>query len=551
MFLVLLVLLFSVPTANAQLYFREKSSQHFMLPGFQMTLSNNFESAHHPYSPVYIALPFKDEYFTVYGEHLILSAFKRDSLIQLANFQGGLFRDSSLQDSNAFPFAALQARVVRNGAVLRDWQYISNMTSFEDRAVTYTANPRKPAPSYWLVNDTLAIGDSILIELRKKNEQPFLRLHAKRENAHTQPFMMSYLSDSSTSTELSFISKQLLYSLNRVYDTRFYSDWPGGGLQLRNARVSANSRLAFYFREETSHTMDSIYSYRILGGQYKDTAWQKTDGLILMASLLHNADYTLEVKYADGHGQLSTYTFNTPPLWYQTSWFKIIIFALAVAILLLLFFVSRARKNKRKMKYLQLEMQALHAQMNPHFLFNALGSIQGLMNDQQTAKANKYLTGFATLLRSAVSQGSKAFVPLSVELKNLDNYIELERLRFGFRYELEVSPAIQTDQIDVPPLLAQPLIENAAKHGLSGKRENGMLRIHITKENADLLFLVIDDGNGFDPDKPANGHGIRLTQARIALFNRMYKYRKILLEISSSSNGTRCCLRFKNWMDND
>ena len=203
------------------------------------------------------------------------------------------------------------------------------------------------------------------------------------------------------------------------------------------------------------------------------------------------------------------------------------------------------------MKQLQLEMQALHAQMNPHFLFNALGSIQGLMNDMQTVKANKYLTGFAALLRSSISQGQQAFVPLAVELKNLDNYIELERLRFGFQYIRSVSPGIMAGEIEVPPLLAQPLIENAAKHGLSGKREAGLLRLEITKENADMLITVIDNGNGFNTTPPGTGHGISLTRDRIALFNRMYKHREIILTINSTAGGTQCTLRFKNWMDND
>lgn len=351
--------------------------------------------------------------------------------------------------------------------------------------------------------------------------------------------------------ELSFISSQLQQKNTLISNSVLYRDQPGSGLAGDNQLISPNSQLAFYFRRDNSEADDSIFSYRITGGRYQDTAWQKTDGLIFMTALSHNSRYKLSVKYADGHGKLSVYTFYTLPLWYQNTWFKVMLFAVTVALLLLGYFISRTRNNKRRIKYLQLEMQALQAQMNPHFLFNALGSIQGLMNDQQTDKANKYLSGFAALLRSAVSRGRKEFVPLSVELKDLNYYIELERLRFAFRYELDILPDLPVDEITMLPLLAQPLIENAAKHGLSGKRENGFLTLRINKEQSDLLLSVIDNGNGFNPDNTVSGHGIQLTRERIALFNRMYKHRKIILDISSSATGTRCCFRFKNWIDND
>lgn len=502
------------------------------------------------YTPNYISLPFKEEHFTVYGQQLIMSAFKDDSLVKTGDYEGTFFIDSSGRDRHAFPLETIQVRVSINDTLLRDWQYLHRLPSFEDSAVTYRADSTKPVRCFWLLKDSLRIGDRLLLELRKDTGQPFFRLYAKRENAYTQPNLMTYYNDT-TLTELSFIRKILLDHRQKIYDEVFYDDWPGPGLPLHNSPISANARVAFYFRKDVHGSRDSIFSYRLLGGRYTDTSWQKTDGLILASALQPNANYKLEVKYADGHGQLSTYSFYTPPLWYQTIGFRIMVLVLAIALLLLWVFLSRAGKNKRRIKQLQLEMQALHAQMNPHFLFNALGSIQGLMNDMQTAKANKYLSGFAALLRSSISQGQKAFVPLAVEWKNLDNYIELERLRFGFQYIHTVSPAISAGEIEVPPLLAQPLIENAAKHGLSGKREAGILRLEIIKENADMLMIVTDNGNGFNTAPPVTGHGIALTRNRIALFNRVYKHRQIILTINSTDSGTQCTLRFKNWMDND
>lgn len=548
--LALLALVFGASAVNAQLTMKNKWSWHFVLPDFQMTLSANFLTGGYPYNPTYVTLPFKEEHFTVYGQQVILSAFKRDSLINIGDHGGSFLMDTSLQDQHAFPLEHLQARVFRNDSLLSGWQYIEKMPSFKDTSVTYKAAPHLPANSYWLVNDNMQVNDSMLIELRRDTATPFLRLHLKREDGNIQPLMMSS-ANNKTVTELSFISKELLNQQDLIKSTPFYHDRPGGGLDYNNALLSTDDQLSFHFRNNSTKANDSIFLYRLTGGRYKDTAWQKSAGLIFLTGLTNNAHYRLEVKYADGYGKSSLYTFYTAPLWYQTTWFKVTVLAMVIALLLLFSFMSRTRKNKRRIKYLQLEMQALHAQMNPHFLFNALSSIQGLMNDQQTDKANKYLSGFAALLRSAVSQGRKELVALSVELKDLNNYIELERLRFGFRYELDILPGLPADEITILPLLAQPLIENAAKHGLSGKRENGLLTLQIMREQSDLLLYVTDNGNGFNPNNGGSGHGIALTRERIALFNRMYKHRKIILDISSSASGTRCCFRFKNWLDND
>lgn len=538
-----------IQVSTAQLKPYHKMGTHFIWPGFQMTLSN-----HHITIPGYeyadneMQLPFEDLYMVVYGAHTILSAFKCDSLTDTGYYEGTFFADSSLQDRQAFPIAQLQVRTFRNDTLLNDWQYIPHLPFFKDTAIRYKAPPHLPVTSYWLLNEQLKLGDCMLIELRRDTATPFFRLHLKREDGNTQPFLMSFGKNDSL-TEAAFISDQLMNRREYVRGNLFYEDWPGSGLSYNNTLLSPKDNMVFYFRNRTAK--DSIFVYRIVGGRYTDTTWRYTDGTIFMTGLSSNSHYRLDIKFADDHGQSSVYTFYTTPLWYQTLWCKVITAALLVALLLLWFLVARYRKNKRRLKYHQLEMQALHAQMNPHFLFNALSSIQGLMNDQQTDKANKYLSGFAALLRSAVSQGRKELVPLSIDLKDLNNYIALEQLRFGFRYEQDILPGLPADDINVPPLLAQPLIENAAKHGLSGKRENGLLTLQITRERSDLLLIITDNGNGFNPDNAVTGHGIALTKERIALFNRMYRHRKIILTISSTAAGTRCSFRFSNWIDDE
>lgn len=548
--LILLKILVEWIPVHGQVNPPNKLSKHFHLSDLHLTLSNNFITSQYPYTPTYISLPFREEYFTAYGEHLLLTAVRSDSLVSLGDYSGEFFIDSSRQDQQAFPLNRLQVRVSLNNTILRNWRLLEQCPSFRDTAVHYKPDPTRIILSYHLLDDRLNIGDSILIELRKDTTAPFMKLHVKRKNGRTQPFMMMFRQDTSmATTTVSFISKELLFRADEQRSHLFYADWPGSGLHLQHQLMPQQARLAFYFRKEHRNNTDSSLAYRLLSNRHADTTWQRTDGQVLISALQPGTSYQLEVKYADGSGQTSVYTFYTPALWYQTTWFKVFTGILAICLLLLVLFISSTRKNKRALKQRHLEMQALYAQMNPHFLFNALGSIQGLMNDMQTAKANKYLTGFATLLRSTISLGRRELIPLSLELKNLDNYIALERLRFGFDYQLQVAPGIQTDEIDVPPMLAQPLIENAAKHALSGLRDQGRLTLEVKKEGTDLVLLILDNGSGFDPGKVQPGHGISLTQERIALFNRMYRHRKIALTFMPAGIGTCCCLRFKNWTD--
>ena len=139
--LLLLMLLCNVAPVNAQLIIKNKLSTHFLLPGFHVTLSNNFCKGTHKYTPTYIALPYDDEYFTVYGEQTILSGFKSDSTLNMKEYSGTFYWDTIPADANTFPFEEVQSRYFINGALVRDWQYFDKMPSFKDSAITFKTMP--------------------------------------------------------------------------------------------------------------------------------------------------------------------------------------------------------------------------------------------------------------------------------------------------------------------------------------------------------------------------------------------------------------------------
>jgi LytS/YehU family sensor histidine kinase len=186
-------------------------------------------------------------------------------------------------------------------------------------------------------------------------------------------------------------------------------------------------------------------------------------------------------------------------------------------------------ETQRKMT--EVEMQALRAQMNPHFIFNCLNSINRYIvkSDQQTASL--YLTKFAKLIRLILDNSNNKNVFLSHELEALKLYIDMEALRFDkkFSYSIEVDPGVSADSIELPPLIIQPYVENAIWHGLLHKENIGHLRIHISLPSECILQCVIED-NGVGREKAQEmksksattkkSLGMKLTQNRLSLLNK-------------------------------
>lgn len=246
-------------------------------------------------------------------------------------------------------------------------------------------------------------------------------------------------------------------------------------------------------------------------------------------------------------------TFYVPPNWYQTNTFYLIAgFAAALLLLFFLFLLYRQRlkKEKERKAKLNLELRSIRSQLNPHFVFNALGSIQGLINTNEINKANQYLSEFSNLLRDSLKNSDKDFVPLESELKMIKSYLRLEQLRFGFEYKINVDNSLNTSEIQIPSLLIQPLIENAVKHGIAGMRENGKITIDFSKKNKTVYIQINDNGKGFDLNDDSTGYGLKLTRERIHLLNQTHKEEFIAMDIKSvKEQGSNAFLSFKNYLE--
>jgi hypothetical protein len=216
-------------------------------------------------------------------------------------------------------------------------------------------------------------------------------------------------------------------------------------------------------------------------------------------------------------------------------------------------FMMYRRKQKQKLEreardkqIATLQLQSVRAQLNPHFIFNALAGVQNLMNKNEVENANKYLARFARLTRNILDEGQKELTTIDHETAMLTDYLQMEQMRFGFKFSIDIEHDIDR-QIEIPAMLLQPFIENAVKHGVSNLKNEGVITVSIIKKGDDIVLSVQDNGKGFIVKQP-DGMGIKLCEERIKLLNSIYKNTGILLHINPDSKGTLITIELKNWL---
>ncbi|MBS1607352.1 MAG: histidine kinase [Bacteroidetes bacterium] len=284
--------------------------------------------------------------------------------------------------------------------------------------------------------------------------------------------------------------------------------------------------------------------------------WQSNefDNNFIWLQGLSYGNYDLKIRFAKQRHNVTEYNFRVRPAWHQTTAFKIIAILIILISLLSVFLTFRVVKQRRKIKAEQsqrqnkeAELKVLRAQLNPHFIFNSLSSIQGLINNQQIENANTYLADFAALMRSTLIASDKPLHSIAEEFSALEKYLRLEQMRFHFSYSIQSSSEINATTTEIPPLLLQPIVENAVKHGVSALGEKGVVALKIEKRLDDLVIFITDNGKGFAATNENNGYGLKLTRERIALLNQVSKLKQVLFQISPSA-GTTIVLTFKNWL---
>lgn len=294
-----------------------------------------------------------------------------------------------------------------------------------------------------------------------------------------------------------------------------------------------------------SNPAQNLYAYKL---EHFDDEWIYTTSKNRIARYT-NVDpgsYTFCIKAANSDGiwnetGIRIPLFIKPPYW-KTTWF-IILEILLLVIIIIVIIKYREKKIIEKNQFQLLEQKLLRSQMNPHFIFNSLSSIQSFIFENDPIEAGSYLSRFAELIRSILNNSREEFITIEKEIKTLQNYLDLQQLRYNkkFDYILDVDPLIQPDLIRIPPMLAQPFIENAIEHGIKNLQGQGFISVSYTlmAEIKSVLLIIEDNGIGIKASKklksknPKNHTSLStvIANERIDIFNKGRKKKQFVMKI--------------------
>lgn len=315
------------------------------------------------------------------------------------------------------------------------------------------------------------------------------------------------------------------------------------------------------------------YRYRLLG---IDSSWVYTKSTQIQFNPIPYGTYTVQIEARRlgeewNENNIVSVTINCQAPFWRTTWFGITAF-LFMGFLMLLFFIGRTKKIKLRekertglnKKLAEMELKALRAQMNPHFIFNVLNSIQYFIMHNENEAAQTYMSKFAKLVRQTLDNSRSTFISLADELSLLKIYIDLEKIRFEDRFEylIDIGKNIDTASIQIPNMLLQPYVENSIKHGFKSRGIKYFLNISISKEGGKIICTITDNGIGREnaakiPDAELEKHassGTIIVEEKIEALKLYYKYdltsnTEDLKNESGNAIGTRVILIFPEQFD--
>ena len=347
-------------------------------------------------------------------------------------------------------------------------------------------------------------------------------------------------------------------------------------VNLKNQNNTINNNFVFqYSKSDISIEYNGIsyinqgnltYYYKLNG---KNDSWSTSTETKINYKSLPAGKYTFSVFCKDGFNLKSvikTVSFEILPPFWQKTWF-ILLMILFGAFLIYAFIKYRLNRQKQKFEIekkniqierdkaqlekqmVELEQKALRLQMNPHFIFNALNTIKGYYSEGDAINASSYISKFSKLLRMLL-ENTEQIIPLSKEIEMLEIYINLTKIRYKnkFEYELIVDESLNTNEIAIPTLLLQPIVENAIIHGIAPKENKGVLVVRFLHKSNQLECSVEDNGIGraaskmIQKNKEYQSKALEITRERLALLDtNMGKstIEIIDLEVDSVPSGTK------------
>jgi Histidine kinase len=413
-------------------------------------------------------------------------------------------------------------------------------------------------------------GYSIDVQIARKEYDKALadllpQVDQLRNNRDVAPFMQSLLAigkvyEGKKNYPASFRYTRELFQVARQTDNKQFLK-------------EANQLMASLF--DQLKKSDSAYIYFRQFTAIKDsmeiTQFAQRTALYLSA---YEAENKIRLFKKDKEINEKQLALNKKELQKQSQLKKILVLSLFVMFLISLLVIRNIilkRKNEKlqneqsqsemKRNALELEMQALRAQMNPHFIFNCLSAIDNLIQTSQADKATSYLARFAKLIRGVLDSSKNNVVPFQKDFETLQLYLEMEQFRCNnkFSYSLTADQELQHGDYKVPPLIIQPFIENAIHHGLLNKQDgNRQLEVTAQLKDEQIIYSITDNGIGRkraaelkEINRPGQeSYGIDITRERIHLHNKNGKANDVEiadLEVGGMAAGTKAIIRINNF----
>lgn len=303
------------------------------------------------------------------------------------------------------------------------------------------------------------------------------------------------------------------------------------------------------------------YRYRLAG---LEKEWNQTTATFLQFPRLASGSYKLQLSARNADGVWcapAEMEFRIRPPFWQTWWFLVGGNALIILSIVIgwRYWTNLKKRRREQMmrwerKALEGELKALRSQMNPHFIFNSLTAIQQFMYTKDAVQAGDYLSRFARLMRQILENSREEFIHLDTEIGTIENYLELQKMRHDgkFDYTIEVDPALDPETTMLPPMLAQPFLENAIEHGFATIEAGGEIRLGFRQADGLLLLEVRDNGIGraraqaLKASRPSDHRSLatRITDERLQVLNHRYG-QQVDFEIVDGTGDQGTVVRFR------
>lgn len=488
---------------------------------------------------------------TLFTEHHILeSEFTIDFLSRAWRFHYPEMSDDFIKlteaeedEDNLWEFS-----VYINSDTVQHWKPVRSLVRDPDFEVGYflqttqRKNKYFKLKNYQVGNYKLNMNDSLVILIRFKDlsEMILQSILIKRVPATVSNFdFLKFSSD----TDLQDILNLQTASSNIVAhsDTIF--------------EMKSNEIALLRFRDTTKTKKQIEYSFNEATGEWKTISAGSGYSYILINKPAPGKDVQLALRYSLQKETMHRITIKVQENFFSSVWFKILLAVAVVSLVFSVWWLIKKQQHARQLRKLSFskaetesKLELLSGQLNPHFLFNSLNSVQNLINKKDTENANLYISEVSGFLRTVMDTGKKEYISLEEELKIEEAYMQLEQKRKDFSYEIINHCSVSLSLVEFPPLLLQPIIENSIHHGFSRQIAKPAITIELHCNNKTLHVSVKDNGQGLNSNVINKGHGLNIVQKRILLMNEKLKDIAVEMIVDSSGKGTATTFVFQNWL---